>query len=95
MPGKQPSLEVAHERIGQRGHRRELMKELFRSNDPVKLSWLQALLTDAGIDCLLLDNHASVIEGSIGAIQRRIMVADDDLERAHELLTESGEESAW
>lgn len=71
------------------------MKELFRSNDPVKLSWLQALLTDAGIDCLLLDNHASVIEGSIGAIQRRIMVADDDLERAHELLTESGEESAW
>lgn len=71
------------------------MKELFRSNDPVKLSWLQALLADAGIDCLLLDNHASVIEGSIGAIQRRIMVADDDLERAIELLSESGEESAW
>lgn len=71
------------------------MKELFRSNDPVKLSWLQALLSDSGIHCLLLDNHASVIEGSIGAIQRRLMVADDDLESAVQLLSESGEESAW
>ncbi len=71
------------------------MKELFRSNDPVKLSWLQALLADSGIDCLLLDNHSSVIEGSIGAIQRRLMVADDDLESAVQLLSESGEESAW
>lgn len=71
------------------------MKELFRSNDPVKLSWLQALLSDSGIDCLVLDNHASVIEGSIGAIQRRIMVADDDLESALQLLSETGEESAW
>ncbi len=71
------------------------MKELFRSNDPVKLSWLQALLADSGIDCLLLDSHSSVIEGSIGAIQRRLMVADDDLESAVQLLSESGEESAW
>lgn len=71
------------------------MKELFRSNDPVKLSWLQALLADSGIDCLLLDHHASVIEGSIGAIQRRLMVSDDDHARALELLSESGEESAW
>ena len=71
------------------------MKELIRSNDPVKLSWLQALLADSGIDSLILDHHASIVEGSIGAIQRRIMVGDEDLERAVKLLAEAGEEVAW
>ncbi len=72
------------------------MKELFRTNDPVKISWLQALLADSDIECLVLDNHASVIEGSIGAIQRRVMVADEDLEPALRLLSETGGvESAW
>jgi hypothetical protein len=71
------------------------MKELFRSNDPVKLSWLQALLADSEIECLVLDNHASVIEGSIGAIQRRVMVSDDDLEHALELMNQTGVEIAW
>ena len=46
------------------------MRELLRPNDPVRLSWLQALLADAGIESLILDHHTSVIEGSIGAIPR-------------------------
>ena len=55
------------------------MKELLRTNNPVRLSWLQALLSDSGIDSLVLDHHTSLVEGNIGAIPRRLMVADRDL----------------
>ena len=66
--------------------------ELLRSNDLVRLSWLTALLSDAGIAAVMLDAHTSVIEGSIGAIPRRLMVRDEDAARARQLLAEAGEE---
>lgn len=65
------------------------MKELLRTNDPVRLSWAEALLTAAGIESVIADRHTSVIEGSIGAIQRRILVAEEDLARARRLLAEA------
>jgi len=67
------------------------MKELLRTNDPVRLSWAEALLAAAGIEAVVLDTHTSIIEGSIGAIPRRLMVADADHRRAEKLLTEAGE----
>lgn len=67
------------------------MKELIRTNDPVRLSWLQALLAGAGIETIILDTHTSIIEGSIGAIPRRLMVAEDDHRRARSVLAEAGE----
>ena len=69
------------------------MKELLRTNNPVRLSWLGALLRDSGIESLVLDHHTSLVEGSIGAIPRRLMVADRDLDRARALLDEAGEGS--
>ena len=69
------------------------MKELVRSNDPVRLSWIEALLAGEGIGSIVLDQYTSIIEGSIGAIQRRLMVADDDLARAKALLAEAGDAS--
>lgn len=66
------------------------MQPLIRSNDPVELSFAQSLLSDAGIACVLLDQHTSVLEGSIGAIPRRLCVADDDLADARALLVEAG-----
>jgi hypothetical protein len=66
------------------------MKELLRSNDPVELSFVQALLRDAGIEAVVFDQHASVMEGSIGAIQRRIMVLDEDHSAARHLLVDAG-----
>ncbi|HZK91037.1 MAG TPA: DUF2007 domain-containing protein [Stellaceae bacterium] len=65
------------------------MKELLRTNDLVRLSWIEALLADAGIGCLVLDQHTSLVEGSIGAIQRRLMVAKRDHGRATSLITEA------
>ena len=62
------------------------MKELLRTNDIVRLSWTQAVLRDAGIDSVVLDQHTSLVEGSIGAIPRRLMVAERDHTRARALV---------
>lgn len=67
------------------------MKELVRTNDSVRLSWLQALLASVGIEAVVLDAHTSIIEGSIGAIPRRLMVDDADHARARDVLEEAGE----
>lgn len=67
------------------------MKELLRTNNMVHLSWLTALLADAGIEWAILDTHTSILEGSIGAIPRRLMVHDDDYLRAWRLLVGAGE----
>jgi len=67
------------------------MKELLRTNDVVRLSFLQSLLKDSGIESLVLDQHTSLIEGSIGAIPRRLMVAQQDYRRACSVLAAAGE----
>lgn len=75
------------------------MKELLRTNDLVRLSWLQALLNDSQIPSVVLDGHTSVLEGSAIAIPRRLMVDSDDYESAKSLLEAAGESvsepSAW
>ncbi len=70
------------------------MRELLRTNDPVRLSWLVALLADARIEAVVLDTHMSALEGSVAAIQRRLMVAEDDFSSARRVLVEAGELSA-
>ena len=62
------------------------MRELLRSNDLVHLSWARAMLAAEGIDSVLLDDYVSGVEGSIGAIPRRLMVADEVFERAEQVL---------
>ena len=62
------------------------MIELLKSNDPVLLSFVQATLAEAGIDAVVLDTHASILEGSTSAIPRRIMVLDEDLQTAKQIL---------
>ncbi len=67
------------------------MRVVATSNDPVRLSFLRALLADAGIEPIMLDSHASAMDGSIGAIPRRLMVAEADFDRADQLLRDCGE----
>jgi hypothetical protein len=64
--------------------------ELMRTNDPVLLSWLEALLTDAGIGFMVLDRHTASVEGSIGALPRRVAVAAEDEAAARRLLKDAG-----
>ena len=62
------------------------MKELIRTNDPVFLSWIQAALAEGGVEAVIFDQYTSAVEGSIGALPRRVMVLDEDFERARRIV---------
>lgn len=64
----------------------EGLAEVLRSNDPVLLSWAEAVLADAGIETIVFDRHTAAIEGSIGALPRRLMVVDADPAHARRVL---------
>jgi hypothetical protein len=65
------------------------MKELFKTNDPTLISFATALLKAEDIDCFTLDVHMSVLEGSIGIMPRRVMVANEDLFLARSILRDN------
>jgi len=65
------------------------MKQLLRTNDPTTLAFAKALLRGEGIDCFELDVHMSVLEGSIGIMPRRLMVADRDVFQARAILRDN------
>ena len=69
----------------------EPMRVVVTTNDQVRLSFLMALLRDAGIVCVLLDGHISALEGGIGAFPRRLAVAEEDEAQARRVLREAGE----
>lgn len=66
------------------------MRELIRTNDAVLLSAIEALLKSADIAHLIADQNMSVLEGSIGIFPRRILVDDDELAAARQLLADAG-----
>jgi hypothetical protein len=70
------------------------MRELLITNDPVLLGYAQVLLADQGVETLVFDQHISVLEGSIGAFPRRLMVASDHWARAVRVMEDAGL-SAW
>lgn len=65
------------------------MREILKTNDVVFLSFVRALLKDQGIDSVLLDEHMSVLEGSLGILPRRLMVAEEDESRARILVQQA------
>jgi hypothetical protein len=66
------------------------MRELVRTNNAVLISAVQALLDGADIPHVVLDQYMSVLEGSLGVLPRRLLVSDDDLAEARQLLEEAG-----
>lgn len=62
------------------------MIEVFRTTDIVKLSYVEHLLTEAGIEAFIADQHIAAVEGSIGAFPRRVMVAMSNEARARTVL---------
>ncbi len=66
------------------------MQNILRTNDPVLLSFVEALLREAGIGHHVADANISILEGSIGAFPRRVMVADEDLAAARQLIADAG-----
>ena len=66
------------------------MEELVRTNDLVLISFVEALLREAGIEPLVVDQNMSVIEGSLGVLPRRVLVSEDVIHKAREILQSAG-----
>ncbi|MCG6113783.1 MAG: DUF2007 domain-containing protein [Mesorhizobium sp.] len=66
------------------------MIEIVRTNDPVLISFVEALMRDAGINFLVADQNMSILEGSIGIIPRRVLVVDDEADQARRILIDAG-----
>lgn len=66
------------------------MVEIIRTNDVVVLGFVQSLLEHADIPVLIADGHISVLEGSIGAFPRRMLVPADHAAQARRLIREAG-----
>ena len=65
------------------------MKELLRTTDPVKLALATSLLAGEGITAFQMDVHMSVLEGSLGILPRRLMVAERDAFLARAILADN------
>jgi len=54
------------------------------------MAFAKALLEGEGIECVEFDVHMSVLEGSIGALPRRLMVTNRDHFHAAAVLRDNG-----
>ncbi|MEL7216154.1 MAG: DUF2007 domain-containing protein [Pseudomonadota bacterium] len=66
------------------------MEELIRTNDPTEIAFCEALLRGEEIECFVMDVHMSALEGSIGILPRRILVARENLFLAKATLRANG-----
>ena len=66
------------------------MMELLHSNDLVLISAVRAILAAENIIVVVADEHMSALEGSLGFLPRRLLVANEHLARARRLLEEAG-----
>ncbi len=66
------------------------MIAIIKTNNPVTLNFAGAVLRDSGIEFFVADTHASILDGSVGAIPRRLLVLSDDMDEARQALTLAG-----
>jgi hypothetical protein len=66
------------------------MREIIRTNDAVLVSAVVALLEGAGIRSLVFDQNMSVLEGSLGVLPRRVLVASAHELQARQILVAAG-----
>ena len=65
------------------------MRAVLKSNNPVRLSYAADVLTQAGIESVVFDTHASIMDGSMAKVPRRLMVLEEDFARADQLLRDA------
>lgn len=66
------------------------MRELLRTTDPTVIAFATALLEGEGIAAFALDVHMSILDGGLGILPRRLMVADRNLFMARAILRDNG-----
>ena len=66
------------------------MEELLRTNNPVTVSYAQALLSEQDILHFVADHHMSIVDGSLGILPQRIMVDGEKIHQARRLMQDAG-----
>lgn len=66
------------------------MRDLITTNDPVLLNYVEVLLEDAGISVVVFDGNMSTVQGTLGAVQKRLAVPEDRWSDAGQILDEAG-----
>jgi hypothetical protein len=66
------------------------MKEILRTNDPTLIAFARHLLDGEGIATFPLDVHMSILDGNLGILPQRLMVADRDHFLASAILRDNG-----
>ena len=67
----------------------QAMRAVLKTLDPVVINYAANLLSQEGIESVVFDTHASVMDGSMGFLPRRLMVSDEDFARADKLLRDA------
>jgi hypothetical protein len=62
------------------------MKAILKTNNPVLLNYAANVLKQEGVEHVVFDENASVMDGSMGFMPRRLMVLDEDFAHAERLL---------
>ena len=62
------------------------MKILVKSNELVYVSWIKHTLKENNIDFHIFDEFISSVEGNINAFPVRVLVSDDDFNKAKKLI---------
>jgi hypothetical protein len=66
------------------------LEELLKTNDMTLIAFVESLLKEAEIPYQVLDQNMSVIEGSIGILPRRVLVASEMLAEARSIVKDAG-----
>ena len=67
------------------------MECLVKTTDPVRLTFLQSILSEAQIPYQIFDQHISSLEAGIGVFPRRIMVRTGWLRASRNVLADEGQ----
>lgn len=86
-----PTIDAGYGKNSRKLSGNQGVKEIARSTDPVRLSFLTALLADGGVTAVLFDTHASIVQGSLGVLPQRLMVVDEEYDEAVEILKSAEE----
>lgn len=62
------------------------MRTLLRTNDPVLISYAEAMLKGEGLEPLVWDTNMSIADGSLGVLPRRLVVKSEDYNRARAIM---------
>ena len=66
------------------------MKDILKVTDPVRISFIEAILKDAGIGYVIRDGHMADVFGQHnGLFPRRLAVDVDDVMQAERVLKEA------